>query len=101
MLAAKKDYKYYCRSCKLKFNYAQGQKMNEMRRKQPREFWKMFKPKKKSQKEEEVSTQNFHQYFQSLASNENAFENADITEFIQKFYSSRTDSTFCEYDRGN
>ena len=45
MLDAKKDYKYYCRSCKLKHRYEQGKNMNKMRRKQPREFWKLFKNK--------------------------------------------------------
>ena len=28
MLDAKKDYKYYCRSCKQKYSYEQGRKMN-------------------------------------------------------------------------
>ena len=47
MLAAKKDYKYYCRSCKLRYSYDQGQKMNELRKKKPKEFWNLFKRKKK------------------------------------------------------
>ena len=46
MLAEKKDYKYYCRSCKLKYSYEQGRKMNETRRKQPKQFWKIFKRNK-------------------------------------------------------
>ena len=33
MLDAKKDYKYFCRKCKLKYKYDQGKNMNEMRKK--------------------------------------------------------------------
>ena len=55
----------------------------------------MSKPKKKCQKEEDVSAQNFNKYFQSLAID---FENVDITDFIQNSYISRMDSTFCELD---
>ena len=58
MLEAKKDYKYYCRSCKLKYSYEQGRKMNEMRKKQPREFWKMFKHKKQTPTESEFQLKN-------------------------------------------
>ena len=45
MLDAIKDYKYYCRSCKQKYSYLQGRKMNEFRKSCPREFWKQFKQK--------------------------------------------------------
>ena len=63
MLTAKKDYKYYCRSCKLKYSYDQDRKMNEMRRKQPKHFWRLFKGNKKSQCDE-VPMNDFFQLFQ-------------------------------------
>ena len=37
MMNAKKDYKSYCRTCKLKYSFEQGKKMNEMRKKNNRE----------------------------------------------------------------
>lgn len=77
MLEAKKDYKYYCRSCKLKYSYEQGRKMNEMRKKQPREFWKMYKHKKQTPTESEISTENFYQYFKSLSNQDPPFVNME------------------------
>ena len=35
MLKMKKDYKYFCRSCKLKYNREQGQKFRDLKRKHP------------------------------------------------------------------
>ena len=67
MLDAKKDYKYYCRSCKLKFSYEQGRKMNDLHKSRPREFWKKFKRKASSLLEPDVSKESFFQYFKSLA----------------------------------
>ena len=64
MLTAKKDYKYYCRSCKLKYSYDQGRKMNEMRRKQPKHFWRLFKGNKKSQCDEVPMNDFFQLKFQ-------------------------------------
>ena len=43
---AKRDYKYYCRKCKQDFNRERCKQMNDMRKKKPKEFWKIFKNKK-------------------------------------------------------
>ena len=98
MLDAKKDYKYYCRSCKQKYSYEQGRKMNELRKSRPREFWKQFKQKKISPSEPDVSTEDFFQYFRSLATADTTFENAEVSEFLQNFEANRADSTFNELD---
>ena len=45
LLKAKKDYKYFCRKCRLQFQRERCAKMNELRRNSPREFWKFFKNK--------------------------------------------------------
>ena len=98
MLDAKKDYKYYCRSCKSKHSYDQGRKMNDMRKKHPREFWKMFKNKKSTSSETGISIEQFYQYFESLSTEENAFQNPEVNEFLQNFETSRSESTFHELD---
>ena len=85
MLDAKKDYKYYCRSCKLKFSYEQGRKMNDLRKGRPREFWKKFKRKASSPSEPDVSTESFFQYFKSLATEDTPFDNAEVSDFFTKF----------------
>lgn len=82
MLDAKKDYKYFCRSCKLKYSYEQGRKMSDMRKKQPREFWKLFKQKKKMSTEPEVTTEDFLQYFKSLATEGQSAENPEVIDFL-------------------
>ena len=98
MLEAKKDYKYYCRSCKLKYNYEQGRKMNEMRKKQPREFWKMFKHKKQTPTESEISTEKFCQYFKSLSNQDPPFVNMEADNLLYNLDTYRTGSTFQELD---
>ena len=37
----KKSYKYYCRKCKSDFTRTLGRKMDSMKSKSPKEFWKM------------------------------------------------------------
>lgn len=97
MLAAKKDYKYYCRSCKLKFSYEQGRKMNEMRLKKPKHFWRLFRGHKKSQCDE-VPINDFYNYFKSLASQDSAFEDPEVSNFMQNFNIPMADSTYSELD---
>ena len=97
MLATKKDYKYCCRSCKLKYSYEQGRKMNEMRRKQPKQFWKIFKRNKTSQCDE-VPINEFFDYFKSFASQDSTFTAPEVSEFMQNFDGSMNNSTFCELD---
>ena len=98
MLHAKKDYKYHCRSCKQKYSYEQGRKMNDLRKSRPREFWKQFKHKKIPSSEPDVSTEDFYQYFRSLATDDTNFENAEVSDFLHDFKNTRTDSTFKELD---
>ena len=43
VLDNKKDYKYLCRKKKQKYFVDRGRKMNELRKKKPKEFWKIFK----------------------------------------------------------
>ena len=85
MLDVKKDYKYFCRKCKLKYKYDQGKKMNEMGKKQPREFWRLFKNKSNAETGHEITLNDFCQYFRSLASEETPFENPGIEDFFAKF----------------
>lgn len=99
MMNAKKDYKYYCRTCKLKYSFEQGQKINEMRKKQPREFWKLFKGKRQTETGQDVPINDFYRYFRSLSSAETPFESAEVDDFLFNFdNSNRNESTFSEVD---
>ena len=97
MLDAKKDYKYFCRKCKLKYKYDQGKNMNEMRKQQPREFWRLFKNKSNTETGHEISLDDFCHYFRSLASEETPFENPGVNDFLNNF-DNANDSTFSELD---
>jgi len=86
MIASKKDYKYTCRKTKLKYNTDQSKHMNTMRRKSPREFWKLFKRKTTSQNSNTIPLIEFHDYFSKLADegdlNINSF---DSDTFLHEF----------------
>ena len=61
MIASKKD--YTCRKTKLKYSNDVSKQMNSMRRKSPREFWKLFIRKTTSQNADTISLIEFHDYF--------------------------------------
>lgn len=96
MLQRKKDYKYYCRACKVRYNREQGRKLRELKKKRPREFWNTFKHKS-SDETSEISLQEFYDHFRSLASNTNTHENNDIREFLNSFETDNTENT-CTYE---
>ena len=99
MMAAKKDYKYCCRSSKQKYRYEQGRRMNEFKKKQPREFWKLFKSKTKTNEGQDIPITDFHEYFRTLSNQGNAFSNPEVDTFMQDFESSdRGDPAFGELD---
>ena len=73
--------------------------MNEMRKKQPREFWKLFKGKRQTETGQDVPINDFYRYFRSLSSAETPFESAEVDDFLCYFdNSNRNESTFCEVD---
>ena len=72
--------------------------MNDLRKSRPREFWKQFKHKKIPFSETDVSTEDFYQYFRSLATDDTNFENAEVSDCLHDFENTRTDSTFKELD---
>ena len=45
VFACRKDYKYYCRKCKSKFKRDRCKQMNDLRKRKPKEFWKLVKRK--------------------------------------------------------
>ena len=57
VLNAKKDYKYQCRRSKLEFNRQRSKKVNALRRKSPKEFWKIFSNKTCDSSSDCISTQ--------------------------------------------
>ena len=75
-----KGYKYFCRKKKLKFQRDRCLKMNEIRRKQPRKFWKLFKQKRNSPKND-ISLDQFFDHFKNLASSDIENEEEDVETF--------------------
>ena len=63
----KKDYKYYCRKRKQKFNTDRSIQMNETRKKNPKEFWKLFK-RKNTNTQTNLTDSDFFEYFKKLSS---------------------------------
>ena len=93
----RKDYKYYCRKCKLKFNRDRCNEMNNFRKKKPKEFWKMFK-KNKFSSQTNLSESDFYEYFKRL-SNDIAENNPEeVLNFMQSFSNDNEESTFSELD---
>ena len=93
----KKYYKYFCRSCKLKYNREQGQKFRDLKRKHPREFWGMFK-RQQQHGGNNISLQDFHDYFQALASDAITQDDIEIRENLNLYDNNYTDSTNQELD---
>ena len=93
----KKDYKYYCRSCKLSYNREEGIKLRDLKRKNPRHFWKLFRKQTRSGSND-ITLQYFQNYFQTLASDAHIREDADVEEFLNSFSHNEENSTFQELD---
>ena len=94
---AKRDYKYYCRKCKQDFNRERCKQMNDMRKKKPKEFWKIFK-NKKIRENSKLSENDFFHYFKDLS-----FEIADnipdeVHDFLQTYDTTNNSTTFPEMD---
>ena len=86
MISMKKDYKYACRKTKLKYNSDQSKRMNNMRRKSPREFWKLFKRKPSSQISDTIPLSEFSDYFSKLADESSVNQNSfDAETFLNEF----------------
>ena len=86
-------------SCKQKYSYEQGRKIDDLRKSRPRKFWKQFKHMKFKipSSEQDVLTEYFYQYFRSLATDDTNFENAEVSDVLHDFEKkTRTDSTFKE-----
>ena len=97
LLDRKKDYKYFCRQKKQKFLIERGRKMNELRNKKPKEFWKIFRRKKPSPKHD-ISDDEFYQYFKRLTSESTDTINEQASDFMQNFDSSARETTFESLD---
>lgn len=72
--------------------------MNEMRKKRPKEFWKMFKNKKNSCKHN-ISDDDFYNYFKQLAAETVDIQNEQVQNDLRNFDSDAREATFEELDR--
>ena len=97
IFACKKDYKYYCRKCKQKYNRDRSKQMNEMRKKRPKEFWKMFK-KRKYTPQNNIPENDFFEYFKKLSSEIEENTPTVVKNFMENFDSGQRETTFTHLD---
>ena len=97
VFACKKDYKYQCRKSKLKYNRERYRNMNEVRRKNPKQFWKIFKGRKHSP-DNNISDQDFYEYFKNLSSEIEESVPEDVRNFMENFDSNDRETTFSNFD---
>ena len=71
--------------------------MNEMRKRNPEEFWKTFR-KRKNNVNHDIANEDFYNYFKELASGNVDIQNEHVQEFIQNFDSSARETTVQELD---
>ncbi|XP_060582312.1 uncharacterized protein LOC132738738 [Ruditapes philippinarum] len=95
----KKDYKYCVRKTKKEYNVKRGRDMDEMRRKKPREFWRIFKSKGQSQNEA-VSAEDFYEHFKNLATQQNITDD-EVEDFLKLYDENQHDDNVssCDIDR--
>ena len=94
---ARKDYKYFCRKSKQNFNRDRCNQMNNMRKKKPKDFWKLFKRNKKSN-QTNLSENDFYEYFKHLSSEIGENVPEEVNEHMQHFDNTETEPTFSELD---
>ena len=98
MLCKKREYRNTCKQHKLQFNRMLCLEMNDIRSKQPKRFWKMFK-KKGADKSCSVSINDFYVHFKNLAQSVETDENIDFVNFVNDFESQPNKNvTFDELD---
>ena len=86
MLCKKREYRKTCKQHKLQFNRMLCLEMNDIRSKQPKRCWKMFK-KKGADKSCIVSINDFFVHFKNLAQSVETDENIDFVNFVNDFES--------------
>ena len=94
---AKRDYKYYCRKCKQDFNRERCKQMNDMRKKKPKELWKIFK-NKKIRENSKLSENDFFHYFKDLSSEIADNIPDEVHDFLQTYDTTNNSTTFPEMD---
>ena len=97
VFACKKDYKYQCRKSKQKYNRERYRNMNEVRRKNLKQFWKIFKSRKYSP-ENNILDQAFYKYFKNLSSEIEESIPEDVINFIENFDIDERGTTFFNFD---
>ena len=102
----KKDYKYLCRKTKQKFNRDRCSKIEDLRKKKPKEFWNLFK-KHKSASAMNISLDQFYEHFQNVAAESSLNEDEEVETFLKQFDDAKienvngTSNIFSELDKKN
>ena len=73
-----------CRKKKQKYFVERGRQMNYLRKKKPKEFWKIFK-RKKSSPNHDISDADFFDYFKRLSSENEDTIGEPVSDFVRNF----------------
>ncbi|MCG8049041.1 MAG: reverse transcriptase family protein, partial [Candidatus Thiodiazotropha endolucinida] len=99
---ARKDYKFFCRKQKNKFQRDRCKQMDKIRRENPKEFWNFFQ-QKSTRKETDITLNQFFNHFQELASNGISNEDDEAEDFLNNFDTNRHENeslpSFDELDK--
>ena len=83
LIKKRKEYKIVKRKAKCKFKIQQKATFHEVSKNNPKKFWELIrKYKGKNKKNSEVSSQDFYDHFYELLSNNDNFENEDVTKVL-------------------
>lgn len=93
----KKAYKTFIRRKRRRYEFEEMKKIENLRHKKPKEFWRLFK-KSKSPTGKNITTEDFCSYFKNLAQEINIVNNEEAERFDSDNDFDRTDSIYEELD---
>ena len=94
----KRDYKYFWRKIKQHYLTERRRKMNNLRKRKPKDFWKIFRNKQNTCSHN-ISDTEFFNYFKELSSENLEMSRENIEREMQNFDCNSRESTFDELDR--
>ena len=93
----KKDYKTTVRRKRRAYKFAEMKKIESLRHKKPKDFWAVFR-RRKASKGEQLSPEEFYDYFRNLANEINIVNNEDAEQFCTRNDFDKNDPIFDELD---
>lgn len=93
----RKEYKNLIRRKRRKYHFTEMKKIESLRHKRPRDFWRLFKTSK-SIKGKDLSVDDFYSYFKNLLNEINTVNNDESEDFCSSHNFDQSDPIFEELD---